>query len=71
MLMNKFFSSMNEDVSKQDTTSEYDDESVSEGIDSELHLELEQLKLEHLRLQEEQLQCKQRILLLNRAGKTP
>ncbi|XP_045508904.1 uncharacterized protein LOC123704569 isoform X1 [Colias croceus] len=56
---------------KQETTSEYDDESISEGIDSELHLELEQLKLEHLRLQEEQLQCKQRILLLNRVGKTP
>ncbi|XP_046976183.1 uncharacterized protein LOC124542267 [Vanessa cardui] len=43
---------------------------IDEGLDTNLVLEIEELKLKHLKLQEAQIQCKQRMLLLNRIGKT-
>ncbi|XP_047542914.1 uncharacterized protein LOC125075261 isoform X1 [Vanessa atalanta] len=42
---------------------------LDDGLDTNLVLEIEELKLKHLKLQEAQIQCKQRMLLLNRIGK--
>ncbi|VVC99355.1 unnamed protein product [Leptidea sinapis] len=43
--------------------------SLSDSLDPELQLELEQLQLKHLELEQQQIQCKQRILRLNKAKK--
>ncbi|CAG5001156.1 unnamed protein product [Parnassius apollo] len=83
MLLNRYFASMEEKVveSKQEDTHNGEGEmedlmvdndlSLTDCIDPELHLELVQLKMEQLKVQEEKLQCKQKMLLLNRAGKKP
>ncbi|XP_068627204.1 uncharacterized protein [Battus philenor] len=85
MLLNKYFASITEheeNVSKLENRSlsvngdgdvedviVEDELGLVDNMDPELHLELVQLKMEHLKLQEAQLQCKQRMLILNRTGK--
>ncbi|CAH2083669.1 unnamed protein product [Euphydryas editha] len=81
MLLNKYFASMKEakSLSKQDEFSNgennmedfliEDDLAIDDGLDTNLVLEMEELKLEHLKLQEAQLKCKQRMILLNCIGK--
>ncbi|XP_050359970.1 uncharacterized protein LOC126779881 isoform X2 [Nymphalis io] len=83
MLLNKYFASMKDmqtsakldDVSNGENNIEDDvvvDDDIGllgEGLDTNLVLEIEELKLKHLKLQEAQIQCKQRMLLLNRMGK--
>ncbi|PZC72345.1 hypothetical protein B5X24_HaOG211296 [Helicoverpa armigera] len=48
-----------------------DDYGFSDILDPNLHLELESLKLEQLKVREEQLQCKQRVILLKQAERRP
>ncbi|XP_039762730.1 uncharacterized protein LOC120635687 isoform X4 [Pararge aegeria] len=48
-----------------------DNVGFEQGLDPELEIEYEQLQLDYLKLQEEQIQCKQRMLILNRIGKKP
>ncbi|CAH0602398.1 unnamed protein product [Chrysodeixis includens] len=48
-----------------------DDYGFSDFLDPNLHLELESLKLEQLKVREEQLQCKQRVILLKQAERRP
>ncbi|KAJ8704968.1 hypothetical protein PYW08_012288 [Mythimna loreyi] len=48
-----------------------DDYGFSDILDPNLHLELENLKLEQLKVREEQLQCKQRVILLKQAERKP
>ncbi|XP_039762728.1 uncharacterized protein LOC120635687 isoform X2 [Pararge aegeria] len=83
MLLNKYFSSMQttmENSKHGDITNDgindhgsiHDDNvGFEQGLDPELEIEYEQLQLDYLKLQEEQIQCKQRMLILNRIGKKP
>ncbi|CAK1592070.1 unnamed protein product [Parnassius mnemosyne] len=48
-----------------------DDLGLTDSLDPELHKELVQLRIEQLKLKEEQLQCRQRMIILNQAGKKP
>ncbi|XP_053622407.1 uncharacterized protein LOC128682009 isoform X2 [Plodia interpunctella] len=71
MIMNKYFASMKQNEKKDLANGDKDAEDDIGGnefelapMDPDLELELEQIKLKQLELQEEQVRCKQRLLLL-------